>query len=344
MKVKGVIIGSGLSGLKSYALLSKQLSSPPLIIDFTFGGSLVLPVDITKLSRVVPKIPIFISTELASFFPYCNIKCLPLEVIVLKEGDLIDKVKGYTTINVQRLWIYEILKKNEVCFFIEPNDCIFKSLNIAGNTSLNRVRDNIRKIDVERKNIVTSQGLIIEYDFIVYTWPIHSLRNILANISDISVNKMLATVDSALNYVSIYSQLYLINEKISEQKISVFVHGTKTYRMHTTVKVPISDNLYAIYVLTSYSKSYPLHAGIGEKLYSEAKKLGLINPAAIIDYADVNITYGFLGTENLNIVDELRQALGNYNIHLFGRIAEWREYDVATLLLKAVPTIPELRW
>jgi hypothetical protein len=334
MSIDVAIIGSGVAALKVYSILFHSRNLNPLIIDFSpLGGILASANFVYKY----PRIPIFIDSNIINLFTTCNPLCYHLEVCILKEGDIIDKIKGFAPFDVQRLWIYELAEKKTACFLPHLSKCILALLNV-GNETIRRVRDSIRKVDITNKVIATLQGLTFRYKSLIYTWPLDLLMKIISNINDPSISALINDVINKAKYVSIYTRSYVIYEKSSkydEPKIELYLHGTKASRVHTIIKIPIANNITLLYALTSYSEYYPLLPGIGDKIHSELKRHKVLTPSMqVLDYSDTNIVYGFLNTLPEEALEKVKEKLQGYNIMLFGRIAEWREYDVPSLLFK----------
>jgi len=334
MNVDVVIIGSGLAALKAYSIISHRRNFNPLIIDFNPLGGVFAPLG---FAYKYPKIPIFIDHDVISAFPSCNFTCYPIEARVLKEDNIIDKIKGFAPFNVQRLWFYELAKKKIACFSPQINECILKSLSIY-NYMIKKIHDSIRKIDVSNQVVVTAQGLTFRYERLVYTWPLDILIKMISNVGASDLLTLLNDATNKIRYVSIYARSYIVYEKTPNaisHKIELYFHGTKASRSHTIIKVPIAEHTILLYALTSYSEYYPLLPGIGDKIHSELRKHKVLTSSMqVLDYSDVNIVYGLLNIPPKEALEKVCEELKKHNIVLFGRVAEWREYDVPSLLFK----------
>ena len=119
-----------------------------------------------------------------------------------------------------------------------------------------------------------------------------------------------------------------------EKNIVKFIHATKASRMHTTLLIPLNDDTTLLYTITSFSNKYPLLPGIVEKLYSELRKFKILTEFdKVVHEIPITYLYGILSKPDTTLISELEEVLINeYNIELFGRIAEWHEYNVSELL------------
>jgi protoporphyrinogen oxidase len=337
MKMNVVIVGSGIAALKTYTTAYNRKNIDTLIVDINPIGGLLASIG---LIYKYPIAPIFIDQDAVTLFHNCNFTCHPIEVHILKEGNILDKVKGFAPFDVQRLWLYELAKKKIACFSLQLYECILKMLNLNAGT-IRRVHDSIRKIDVVNQIVTTSQGFILKYENLIYTWPLDLLIKTITNTKSSSMLTLLNSVTARLKYVSIYIRSYIIYERIpeeKEQKLKLYFHGTRASRVHTIIKIPMGKYKALLYALTSYSEYYPLLPGIGDKIHSELRKHRIITSSTqVLDYNDVNVVYGFLNILPREVLKEVCEELRKHNIVLFGRVAEWKEYDVPSLLFKGLP-------
>ncbi|MEM0027250.1 MAG: hypothetical protein QXT53_03960 [Ignisphaera sp.] len=328
------IIGSGIAALKAYKD-AYDLGYNAIMIDpGALGGSLASVGTLYKF----PKIPTLLDYELKNLFIGCEFSCYPIQLNIIKMGDIVNKMLGFESFEAQRLWFYELFNMKKACFTKNIIDCVMKNLGLSHNI-IKRVISNIRKIYLDSKIITLSIGLVVKYKNIVYTWPLDMLRDfILTKKKELYL--ALDDATKALKYTSLFIRAYVIKEHVEryddrEKKVNVYIHSTKASRFHTVIKIPLNEDSYLLYAITSYSQSYPLLPGIGEKIDSELKKHGLLRDfARVLERQNIDLHYGILNKINRKSIEILKEMFSSYDVRLFGRLAEWMDYDIPTIVFK----------
>ncbi|MDK6027780.1 hypothetical protein QPL79_00120 [Ignisphaera sp. 4213-co] len=327
------IIGSGVAALRMYKDASEQGFSTLLIDIGPLGGSLS---SIGALYKF-PKIPILFDYDIRKLFDKCNFMCYSTKLYTIKTGSIIDKIKGFEKFEAQRLWIFELLNKKELCFINDVISCIISTLKLS-HESIKKIEGNVRRIYVDSRTIMLSTGLVIKYKELVYTWPLTMLGDLIVT-KNKELKLFLDKLVNELKYSSLFIRSYIVEERNdNENVISLYIHATKASRLHTIIKIPLAKNTHLFYAITSYSKNYPLLPGIGEKIDSELRKHKLFtNITKILEFNNINIVYGVLNKIDKELINLIKNALLPYNIKLFGRVAEWIEYDIPTIIFKSRP-------
>jgi hypothetical protein len=328
------VIGSGLAALKAIST-AKTFNKSYIAIDSTYsvGGYIQ---SIGRLYRYL-KSPLFIPQKAIDILEensiQHNIKCYNTVKNILKEGPIDIKTAGYRSISIQRNWFKEWLEQKTLCYSNE----VFKYIEQLLKASLKErfIASNIRKIDLDRNIVALSNGLIIKFKRLIYTWPLDILPRYIYGEKSKKVEEIVKNLN--LDYTSIYILSYISIETETRDYIEFYIHGTKASRLHTAIKIPI-DSYSITYIVTSYSSSYPLLPGIAEKLYSEAKKYGLINIPKTIEYNSTETIYALISNIDRNKFNELQQIASEYNIALYGRLGMWRESDIYSMLREDIST------
>lgn len=329
MDVDVAVIGSGLSALKVLHLV-KLYGKRALVVDVlgSDGGNLQL----LDGGYEVAKLPIFMDLDDVFFLQKLGIDvaCYEIEHKTLKSGNYVLKTLGFMDIDVQENWFVKWINSNRLCFDAKLFAKLKSSLGFPGYRSIHSLA-SIRKIDAEKKILVLSTGGIVRYSKIVYTWPLEILPQYLY--PNTLKHHVLHTLGQlGLRYVSLYLYLAVArNTESVDNRITIYTHGTKASRMHTATVV-YSQNMKVMYIATSHTNHHPLIPGVGEKIISELRKHRIASPTDILKKHDINVTYGLLNRINESTIKELEQLLENYNIILFGRVAQWREKTVRGIL------------
>jgi len=322
------VIGSGLAALKAVST-AKTFNKSYIAIDSTYsvGGYIQ---SIGRVYRYL-KSPLFIPQKAIDILEENNIKhnikCYNVIKNILKEGSIDIKTAGYRSISIQRNWFKEWLEQKTLCYSNE----VFKYIELLLKTSLKErfIASNIRKIDLDKSIIALSNGLIIKFKRLIYTWPLDLLPRYIYGERSREVIEIIKSLN--LDYISIYTLSYISIEAEARNDIEFYIHGTRASRLHTAIKIPI-DSYSITYIVTSYSSSYPLLPGITEKLYSEAKKYMLIDTSKTIEYNTSEAIYALINNIDRDAFNKLQQTFSEYNIVLYGRLGMWRESDIYSML------------
>jgi len=329
------VLGSGLSASIVYThAFNKNLNTVvidpnprtnyPLIIEELDLGGLGKRIGISKL-------PILTSNcEVCTDKTSCI--CYNVQVNTLKSGDYLKKIVAYENPEEYQLpWPLYWYNNRTLCY--NTLYSLFKSSSVL---SPQHMIANVRVIDIERKLIVLSNGLRILYNRLVYTWPLDRILYYI-KCSSYSCGKIYQLLN-ALRLRAIGMFILVLISKYRnasrEKSIVEFIHATKASRMHTALLIPLDDSVRLLYAITSFSNRYPLLPGIVEKLYSELRKFKILTEFdMVIHEMPITYLYGVLSKLDIALLDELREVLINeYNIELFGRVAEWYEYSLSELL------------
>ena len=335
IEVDVAVIGSGVAALKAVAG-ARALNRSYIAIESSYGRGGYIQ-SIGRTYRYL-KSPLFIPQKVIDMLESSGIehdvRCFNVERHVLKGGSVDIKMLGYREIAVQRNWFREWLEQNTLCY----SSNIFKHLEQLLKTPLTEKSiavSNIRKIDLDRHIVALSNGLLIKYGKLVYTWPLDLLpKYIYMRIGGEKIRRLVESL--ALDYISIYTLSYISTEVGRGGSIELYIHGTKASRFHTALKIPI-DSGNITYIITSYSASYPLLPGITEKLHSEARKYRLVKEADIVEYNVSETIYALINQIDRGLFSELQQTLSEYGVALYGRLGMWREQDLHSTLIEQVP-------
>ncbi|MEL9940304.1 MAG: hypothetical protein QW632_02635 [Ignisphaera sp.] len=329
-----VIIGSGIAALKAYKDFYDLGYSAIIIDPGPLGGS----VSSVGTSYKFPKIPILIDYGLRNMFEGCEFSCYPIELNTIKMGDIVSKMLGFERFEPQRLWFYDLFNMKKACFTRNIVDCVIRNLGISYYL-IKRIVSGIRRIYLDTKIITLSIGLAIKYKKVVYTWPLDILRDFILTRKN-ELYLALDDVAKALKYASLFIRAYVTREGIEgygckEKKMNIYLHSTKASRFHTAIKIPLHEDVHVLYAVTSYSQSYPLLPGIGEKIDSELKKHGLLRDfTRALEIQNIDMRYGILNKIDRKSIETLKELLSPFDIKLFGRLAEWTDYDIPTIIFK----------
>jgi len=328
IEVEVIVIGSGVSALKTLQI-ARECGRRVLAVDSTYSDGGYIQV-IDTLYRI-PKAPIFIDLDDMYFFENLGVEveCFDNEVVVLKEGNYVAKTLGYEDIDVQRNWFSEWVNKKRLCYSENIFEDLKKVLGFEQGKPIH-ISSGIRKIDVEKKIVALTSGEFIKYKKLVYTWPLPLLPKLLypTQVTNI-VNE---SIDSLkLNNIPAYILTLLLQKENRKDRVKMYIHSTKASRMHTAIELNI-ESKKVLYIITSYSKKYPLLPGISEKLLSEIKRFRIASPKNIVKEFGLNIAYTLINRIDKQRIDEVIKKLANYDIHLFGRLGQWREQTIKEIL------------
>jgi len=327
IEVDIAVIGSGLSAIKAVSI-SYNLGRKTIKIDSqTSEGGILQSVD---GGLVLTKVPVFIDQNLVQKINVDEARCFNIERIVLKEGNIMAKILGYSDIVAEKTWIDRWLSRDSLCYSPHIFRSIKRYLGISGKNLY--LVSNIRRIDIERQLIALSNGILVKYKKLIYTWPLDVIETyIFSNREDVRKTIREKIMDLMLKNISMYITLFVHSSDTEEQKLVIYQHGTKASKFHTAVKFPFYNHSI-LYLITSFSKDYTLIGGIGEKLLSEARKYRLIDVDSIVKRHDIVVMYALLNMVDDRKITELREYLLEKNIVLYGRCALWRDLEISEIL------------
>ncbi len=327
IEVDVAIIGSGLSAIKATSIFH-DLNKKVIMIDSQSSeGGLLQSVN---GGLELTKIPMFVDLDLVQKIKVNEVECFNVERIVLKEGNIKAKILGYSDIIVEMTWIDKWLSKNNWCYSPNIINPIKKYLGISGRNLY--LVSNIRRINIDRQLIALSNGILVRYKKLIYTWPLNILNMYLfSNEESVKETVKKKIENLSLRNISMYIVLLVSPLAMKEQHLTIYQHGTKASKFHTAVKFQFYNNL-VLYLMTSFSKEHTLAAGIGEKLLSEARKYRLIDTKKIVKRHDVAIMHALLNNVDDKKINELKECLLEKNIILYGRSALWRDLEISEIL------------
>ncbi len=298
----------------------------------------VLAVDVKpRIGGILAPIQSILGTiSLIPVVSECNTKnqCIDSEVIMVKQGDYLSKLVGYTNPDeYQRLWLkewLEIFSRGKVTIDLNP-------LEKAPRLTKPRIVTNIRKIDIDKKVAALSNGTIIMFERLISSWPLDILLSKLTKVPSSCLE-----LKHHLNYVSAHLSIFI--EKLEEHldKAYIYIHATKASRFHTALKIPLTQPYAVTYVFTSFSHAYPLLPGITEKILSEMRKFKIVNEHNIVDERHVVITYFALSKAPKDLLEQCIDELRSEGIDCVSRLSVWREMalhelrDLAVSLAKNI--------
>lgn len=328
IEVDIAVIGSGLSAIKA-ASIFYNLGKKIIMIDSqtSEGGILQSINGGFKLTKV----PILIDQDLVQKINIDEARCFNVERIILKEGNIMAKILGYSNIAVEKTWIDKWLSRDNQCYSPHIYNSIKKYLGISGKGLY--LISNIRGINIDRQLIALSNGILIKYKKLIYTWPLDIIDTYIFSIKeDIKETIREKIKDLLLKNISMYISLFVYSSNIEGQNLVIYQHGTKASKFHTAVKFPFYNHSI-LYLITSFSKDYALIAGIGEKLLSEARRYRLIDVKKIVKRHDIVITHALLNKVDNRKITELREYLLEKNLILYGRCALWKDLEISEILV-----------
>ncbi|ADM26941.1 hypothetical protein Igag_0089 [Ignisphaera aggregans DSM 17230] len=328
IEVDIAVIGSGLSAIKAVSIFY-NLGKKIIMIDSqtSEGGVLQSINGGLKLTKV----PILIDQDLVQKINIDEARCFNVERIILKEGNIMAKILGYSNIAVEKTWIDKWLSRDNQCYSPNIYSSIKKYLGISEKGLY--LISNIRGINIDRQLIALSNGLLVKYKKLIYTWPLDIIDTyIFSTKEDIKRTVREKIRDLLLKNISMYISLFVYSSNIEGQNLVIYQHGTKASKFHTAVKFPFYNHSI-LYLITSFSKDYTLIAGIGEKLLSEARRYRLIDVKRIVKRHDIVITYALLNKVDNRKITELREYLLEKNLILYGRCALWKDLEISEILV-----------
>lgn len=328
IEVDVAIVGSGVSAIKS-ASVAKALGRSYLAVDSTYGRGGYVQV-VGRVYRYL-KSPLFIPQKLVDVFRSAggisSIRCYGVDRYVVREGNVESKILGYRSITVQRNWFTEWLEQRELCY---SSSILYSIESLLGVSLLGKsIVSSIRRIDLDRSIIALSNGVLIKFRKLVYTWPLNLLpRYIHSEKISRRVVELIEMMN--LDYISTYT-LSCIAREVGIERVELYTHGTRASRFHTAVKIPI-DHATVTYITTSYSSSHPLIPGATEKLYSEIRRHRLVDTSKILEFSVTETIHALINQVDRKLLNELQQNLYEYGVILYGRLGSWRDCDLYTII------------
>lgn len=322
------VVGSGLAALTALAV-ARASGATAIAIDASYrdGGYL----QVIEGVAPVPKAPLFLDEADARALNSLGIEveCLDVEVDVVKHGDYNSKTLGFSEVNVQRNWFTWWIESKRLCISLDLFNNLKRVFGLPKDRPIH-IASNIRKIDLSKNVLALSCGSAVKYRKLVYTWPLtHLPRLVYPRDYGYKIDELVKGL--GIDFVSLYMLTALLPRREAESDaIEIYVHSTKASKMHTAIVTP-AQGISALYAITSYSKRYPLVAGINEKLLSELRKHRIATPKEIIGRHSLNIVFGLINKPHTSL-KPLAQLLETFNVYLFGRVAQWREYSVGEML------------
>ena len=311
-----LILGNSLAGRAVYTVLRREAGLRILVVDPDPqpGASIAL---VRSGEYAYPRIPVLVTRreaeELLGTLPRGCAEEVVLKPTVLKEGDLRAKVLGYERGEYQEPW--PLRWRGELVFMTRPIECLERSgvLEPLGNF----VRSGVRVVDLDRRVAQLSIGTVVRFRCLVSTFPIDVLHGKVRS----SAN--LFTPDPQGRSVGFYIASLLI---ASPSPIAgVLYHATRASRAHTFLALPL-NGMQLLYIIASYSRSYPPMPGFTEKLFSEARRFGLLKGEIVMEYSYATM-YGAL-----SVSPPLRMSHDVPFLALYGRTALWKEMSVVEVV------------
>lgn len=328
IEVDIVVIGSGVSALSALSI-AKSLGKKAIAVDLVYldGGYL----QALDSDTHVHKTPVFIGSEDVGFFEKLgvDIVCLEPELVVIKKNSYLDKTLGFAGIDVQRNWFIEWVNSRKLCTSPDMFSKLKKALGFEKDRLIH-IPSGPRKIDAEKKIIALASGELVKYKHIVYTWPLSTIHRYLRP-ADLAKKIKEHVEGLSLDYVSIYMLSAQLQNRDSQDKLRIYTHETKASRMHTAIALDLKKTSL-VYAITSYSRRYPLLPGIYEKMLSEIRRFRISTPLAIAKGYGINIVYGLISKASTQALEHLKNTLDEIDIHLFGRLGQWRDQTVREIL------------
>lgn len=330
-----IILGSGPSALAAASVVASLgldyffVDMPPL------GGSLAT---VGRTFRYT-KIPIFLPKQLVDMLNCargCEALCGHVEKIVLKAGALEAKIKGYMDEEFQKLRPLEWSASKESCYVFDPLGCVENYLGVSLRGA-RAIASSVRRLDLDRRVVALSVGTVVRYRRgLIYTWPIDALARIAVSKEAGGAELQRELTRARLCYVSMFVSSFIAKDGADSSgraALTLHYHGTRASRFHTAVEVHLGK-LKILYMLTSHSRSYPLIAGIGEKLLSESKKYRLLDPTEILERNDVNVRYALLCRADDKALKDFAEKLAELRVALLGRLGSWKDIDLYEVLAR----------
>ncbi len=312
-----LIIGSGLA-----AQVAKLRNPSAAMVDSSYiPGGLYAQIE-TPLG-LFSRCPAFSENPLPGFIE------TEIDVVWLKEGYYEDKVYAYEDRD-----LFQRPRFLDLVINIERSRRAYFSLTPLKNL-IDRPRSpitaNIRVIDLERNVAALSNGIIVRFNRIIYTWPLDRLPMLIRPL-DKELQELLSELRTLTSVRIFVSMLIVKNvEKLRSDVITLFLHGTKASRLHTIIAIPLSKQFHLLYVFTSFGPRYGLLPGIIEKFFSELRKFLKVKARNIVD--EYHYEYSYLALSKIseelwkNILTEFKKR----GIRLWGRLGLWREMEISSI-------------
>lgn len=328
LEVDTLVVGSGVAALKAVQV-AEELGRRFVAVDSTYldGGY----TQVLEKETLLPKAPLFVCEEDADFFSSLGIEvsCFDVKVSVIKSGNYTAKTLGYTDIDVQKNWFLEWVYSRKLCMHRNIFFELKKALGYNADKPLH-IASGIRRLDLGKNIVALTNGVIVKFKQLVYTWPLPLLPKLLTpETVERHVAQLVNNLD--LRFISTYILTALITEDSNRSGLEVYLHSTKASKMHTAISIKIEEQRI-LYAITSYTKKHPLLPGIHEKLISELRRFKISTPKNIVKTYGLNITYALISKTNTEQLEELEQKLRQYNVYLFGRLGLWREQTIREII------------
>ncbi|MEM1560499.1 MAG: hypothetical protein QXZ41_02495 [Ignisphaera sp.] len=329
LEVDILVVGSGIATLKALQV-AEELGRRFIAVDSTYldGGY----AQVLEKETWLPKAPLFVYEEDVDFFRSLGIevRCFDVNVSTIKSGDYTAKTLSYTDIDVQKNWFLEWINSKKLCLHKNIFSELKKVLGYVYDKPIH-IASGIRRIDLAYNVAALTNGVIVKFKQLIYTWPLPLLPKLLA---PENVKQNIAQMVESLNlkHVSTYILVALLASSANcGNKLEIYVHSTKASKMHTAVSFNIEEQKI-LYAITSYTKNNPLLPGIHEKLISELKRFKIATPKNIEKTYGQNITYALISKTNPRQIEELKQKLLQLNVYLYGRLGQWREQTIKEII------------
>ncbi len=339
LKVDIAILGSGLSASVAQVLAQRN-GLKTITVDPSprrrYPYTEQLSIGPTWKPLTVLRIPILVPPHNRCSEETCI--CSSLETRVIKDGDYNRKVVAFEEpTRYQTPWLLRWQASSTLCY-----DPLITALDESA--AFNHMIANVRVIDLERRLMMLTNGLSIRYRRLVYTWPLDRILYYVKCSEECRKNLENMLHELNLRAIGIFTLILIARpcDEIATTSITRFVHATRASRMHTVLSIPIDSDLRLLYVMTSFSSTYPLLPGITEKLYSELRRHKVLTDQRVILHESPSVSsYGILSTVDRDLMKELHRLLSEFDVELFGRVAEWQEISIRDTITRK-PTFLEI--
>ncbi len=339
LKVDIAILGSGISASIAQ-VLAQHSGLKAIAIDPSprrrYPHTEQLSTKLIQKSLAILRIPILVPPHSRCSEKTCI--CSNLETEVIRDGDYSRKLVAFEEpSHYQTPWLLRWQTGSTLCY-----DPFITALDEF--TTLNHMIANVRVIDLKHKLIILTNGLSVRYRKLVYTWPLDRILYYIRCPTEYRKKLESTLHELNLRAIGIFTLILVVRpcDKVTITSITRFIHATRASRMHTALSIPIDPSFRLLYVMTSFSDTYPLLPGITEKLYSELRKHRILtNQRAIIHEMPIVNSYAILSTIKQSLIEELRNLLSELDVELFGRVAEWQEMSVLDVIARK-PTFIEI--
>jgi len=338
-----LIIGGGFQSLIIVKLLNEYGTCPTIIDSAILNGTIS---SYHVNSFIIDKVPFFLlsSTDvkkLEELLGQFDIVEKYIKPIVIKPGPLMDKIWAMKVNgSMEKPWP---LKWTNALYY--PKNGWYSILaRLKHSLKYGHIPLRLKKINVKEKVIRLTHRKSLRYDILISTIPLNEFLDLI-NMNFINLSPNLRR----LRYCHMVSLIHVIKGKSPDWIIGYY--GGTGMLPHTLIimsnisRAIVPQGYFTLHSLVSYSREKGLRAGFVEQVKSQLKRRGIISSLKDVIVERVfNIRYACINPRDVNdrLLRRIIDILARYNIMLYGRLACWREYNIAEVVENAKDVVDEI--